>query len=109
MTLVRERKGDERDGFLRWRAKDLPCGAPSWLVLAAGAKAGAGSTLLAGGPKGITAVDSADGRVRWSVPLDGPTLTPALAGGRLFLTTDEGRGHRPRARRRSREVERSCM
>ena len=51
MTLVRERKGDERDGFLRWWAKDLPCGAPSWPVLAAGAKAGAGSTLLAGGPK----------------------------------------------------------
>lgn len=87
---IREVKGNERDGFVKWRAAGLPCGEPTWAILAAGGKTEEPATLLAGGPKGVTAVDAADGKPRWSAELPGSTLSPAVARGRVFLTSSDG-------------------
>jgi len=87
---ARAGQGGERDGFFKWRAAELPCGTPEWAVLAGGARAGDPVTVLAGGEKGVAAVDAADGKPRWSVELPGASLAPAVAGGRVFLAFPDG-------------------
>lgn len=51
----------------------------------------AGDAVYAAGRDGLAVLDAADGRVRWRD--DGPTASggPALAGGRAYLGTDDGR------------------
>ena len=88
---IREQKGNEREPFIKWKAKDLPCGEAAWLLAATGAKAGDPVTLLAGGPKGVAAISEADGKVLWSVGWDGATLPAAVARGRIYLASPDGR------------------
>jgi outer membrane protein assembly factor BamB len=84
-------KGGEREPFYRWKAPNLPCGEPQWLLAATGAKDGDAATLLAGGPKGVVAIAAADGKVLWSVPWEGVSLPAAIANGRVFATFADGR------------------
>ncbi|MEX0715526.1 MAG: PQQ-binding-like beta-propeller repeat protein [Planctomycetaceae bacterium] len=84
------RTASGRESLLAWQAKDLPCGKPEWMILA-GDDARTEATLLAGGEKGVAAVDAASGRVLWNVPLDEATFTPAVSRGRVFLTTATGK------------------
>lgn len=72
-----------RDKLLAWDAGKLPCGEPGWALLAK-------DTVLTGGPKGVTAVNAADGKPRWSLALPGSTELPAVSRGRVFLTSPDG-------------------
>ncbi len=90
LQAARQGKGGAREGFLKWRAGDLPCGTPEWAVLAGGAKPGDPATVLAGGAKGVAAVDAANGRLRWSVELPGAALSPAVARDRVYLASPDG-------------------
>jgi outer membrane protein assembly factor BamB len=86
-------KGDERDGLYKWRTTEIPCGEPQWLLAATGARAGDPVTLLAGGPKGIAAFNAADGKVLWTVAGEGATLPAAVANGKVYASTLDGRVH----------------
>lgn len=90
-------KGDERDPFIKWRTSDLPCGEAQWLLAGTGVKEGDAVTLLAGGPKGVSALGAADGKVLWSVAWEGGTLPAAVAGGNVYAASADGRvrGLRP--------------
>jgi outer membrane protein assembly factor BamB len=90
MQAVRERVPTDRNRFFRWVGEEPPCGPPQWLVLA-GADDDPAATLLAGGPKGVAAFDASTGKVRWSVNLAGPTLSPAVARGQVLLASPDGR------------------
>lgn len=87
---TRETKGNERDTLLRWRCPKLACGEPEWLVLAKG-QTPAQATLITGGPMGISAMAARDGSVRWSVPLESAPQVPAIASGRIILTSTDGK------------------
>ena len=84
-------KPKDREALLKWIANDLPCGQPDWLVVAAGAKDGDATTLVAGGPKGVAAVNAADGKVLWSVTFEGSTLPGAIASGCVYVTSSDGK------------------
>ncbi|MCR4412555.1 MAG: PQQ-binding-like beta-propeller repeat protein, partial [Thermoguttaceae bacterium] len=53
----------------------------------------AGGTLLAGGAGGVVAVEAATGRVVWTAKVEGTAKGLAVAGGRLFVSTDRGTIH----------------
>lgn len=84
---TRPQKGNERDALYAWKAKDLPCGEPQWLV---GAQAGEALALLAGGPKGVAAVDASSGAVLWSVSWEGSSHAAALARGGVYAASPDG-------------------
>lgn len=50
----------------------------------------AGTTLFAGGENDVAAFDSASGNKIWSHPVNGRAYGLAVAGGRLFVSTDTG-------------------
>jgi outer membrane protein assembly factor BamB len=50
----------------------------------------AGTTLFAGGENEVAAFDSASGNKIWSHPVNGRAYGLAVAGGRLFVSTDTG-------------------
>jgi len=50
----------------------------------------AGTTLYAGGDNQVAAFDSANGNKLWSAPVQGRALGLAVAGGKLFVSTDLG-------------------
>ena len=50
----------------------------------------AGTTLVAGGENEVAAFDSATGNKIWSNPVNGRAYGLAVAGGRLFVSTDTG-------------------
>lgn len=79
---------DPRGELLSWKQPELPCGPPEWAAIAGGAEA---RTLLVGGPKGVAAVDASNGRIRWSVAIDGPTPGPAVTRGKVFLAAPGGK------------------
>jgi outer membrane protein assembly factor BamB len=72
----------ESDGA-KWRAA-CPC--TDSLVLA-------GGTLLAGGQNIVMAFDAAGGKAAWSAPVAGRARGLAVAGGRVFASTDTGAIH----------------
>jgi outer membrane protein assembly factor BamB len=53
----------------------------------------AGATLYAGGDNEVAAFDSATGNKLWSHPVRGRAQGLAVAGGTLFVSTDEGLLH----------------
>ncbi len=53
----------------------------------------AGDTLFAGGRDEVAAFDSATGETVWSSPVEGRAYGLAVAGGRLFVSTDRGTIH----------------
>ncbi|MCE5326924.1 MAG: PQQ-binding-like beta-propeller repeat protein [Planctomycetaceae bacterium] len=71
---------DRASGSERWKQ---PCDYPYSLVLA-------GATLLAGGSDALAAFDAATGLQVWQSSVAGKVHGLALAGGRLYATTDEG-------------------
>jgi outer membrane protein assembly factor BamB len=50
----------------------------------------AGNTIVAGGDKSVTAIDALSQKTLWSAPVDGIPHGLAVAGGRLFVSTDRG-------------------
>ena len=50
----------------------------------------AGTTLFAGGEGEVAAFDSSNGNKTWSSPVNGRAYGLAVAGGRLFVSTDTG-------------------
>ena len=63
-----------------------------WSVTVPGGSAvvTAGKQLVVGAPKQISLVDGATKQVAWTAPVDGTPLALAVAGGRLFVSTDAG-------------------
>jgi len=53
----------------------------------------AGGLLLVGGQDTVAALHAADGRQVWTVPVRGKALGLAVAGGRLYVSTDSGMIH----------------
>lgn len=90
LMAVLEVKGTERVPLLCWRAKTLPCGEPEWIVLATGTGAQPQEVVLAGGPKGVAGIQGTDGTILWNVAWEGSTLPPAVADGRVLLTSEDG-------------------
>jgi len=66
-----------------WRR---PCSYPYSLILA-------GDELFAGGDDGIAALRTADGEQLWTTAVEGRAYGLAVAGGRLFVSTDTGAIH----------------
>jgi outer membrane protein assembly factor BamB len=64
----------------RW---DVECGCDQALILA-------GDVLVAGGQGRVVAVDAACGRTLWTGAVEGSAKGLAVAGGRLFVSTDKG-------------------
>jgi outer membrane protein assembly factor BamB len=50
-------------------------------------------TLLAGGDGAVAALDPATGKTAWSAPVTGKARGLAVAGGRLYVSTDKGAIH----------------
>ncbi|MBY0524110.1 MAG: PQQ-binding-like beta-propeller repeat protein [Gemmataceae bacterium] len=50
----------------------------------------AGKRIVAGGPKQVNVVDMATQKVAWSADVDGAPHGLAAAGGRLYVSTDQG-------------------
>jgi len=50
----------------------------------------AGGTIVSGGAGKVTVIDMATRKVVWSADVDGEALGLAVAGGRLFVSTDSG-------------------
>jgi outer membrane protein assembly factor BamB/flagellar biosynthesis chaperone FliJ len=65
---------------VRWRA---PSECPEAMALA-------GSVLLAGGKNKVVALDTAKGETLWTCEVEGTAKGLAVAGGRLFVSTDTG-------------------
>lgn len=53
----------------------------------------AGTTLFAGGENEVGAFDSTTGKKKWTSPVNGRAYGLAVAGGRLFVSTDMGYIH----------------
>jgi len=68
---------------VQWR---LPAACPDAAVLA-------GKTLVAGGEDLVVAVNVSTGRKLWTHKVDGRAKGLAVAGGRLFVSTDKGNIH----------------
>lgn len=66
-----------------WR---IPCQSCESIALA-------GKTLFAGGPDAVTAIDTANGKQVWTAKVNGKARGLAVAGGRLFVSTDTGSIH----------------
>lgn len=88
-TLIdtRMQKGNERDALYAWKAQGLPCGEPQWLV---GAQAGDALALLAGGPRGVAAVDASSGTVLWSAAWEGASHAAALGRSGIYVAAPDG-------------------
>jgi len=71
------------EGTKKWR---IECDCPDSLILA-------GGTLYAGGPDHVIAVDAETGKKLWTGKVDGRARGLAVAGGRLFVSTDKGNIH----------------
>ena len=52
-----------------------------------------GATLFAGGRDEVAAFDSSTGETLWTAPVEGRAYGLAVAGGRLFVSTDKGTIH----------------
>ena len=74
-------EGQMRDGFHVWKREDSR--AFSFML--------AGDTLLCGRQGRVTAARAADGRELWGAEVLGKAYGLVVAGGRLFVSTDEGR------------------
>ena len=75
-----DRKTTEMGKCFPWR---VPCEQPLSMVLA-------GKTLITGGHNSIAAFDAATGRQLWSGKAEGDVFGLAVAGGRLFASTNRG-------------------
>lgn len=51
----------------------------------------AGERLYAGGENQVGAIDGKSGEVAWTAPVEGRALDLAISGGRLLVSTDEGK------------------
>jgi hypothetical protein len=65
---------------------DQVCSHPYALILA-------GGLLFAGGDDSVAAYSAADGALVWENPAEGRVYGLAFAGGRLYVSTDEGKIH----------------
>jgi len=84
-TLRAERKAwwDKRGPAVRWRA---PFAGSDEVILA-------GKTVFAGGADTVAAFDAGGGKPLWSAKVHGRARSLAVAGGRLFVSTDKGSIH----------------
>ena len=73
----------------QWRC---PSKTPYAMILAGSPEDGAG-VLFAGGDGTVTAVDAGSGREVWSGQVSGRARGLAVAGGRLFVSSDDGTIH----------------
>lgn len=87
---TREPTGKEKDVFNQWCIKDLPCGKADWAEIAIGKKDGDTVTVIAGGPKGICAVNMLDGKINWSINWEGTSSPAAIANSHLFTSSPDG-------------------
>lgn len=73
-------------------AADAAAGCVAWAVESdcAAELILAGDTLFAGGDGKVAAVDTAAGKVAWTGAVDGAARGLAVAGGRLYVSTDTG-------------------
>ena len=53
----------------------------------------AGETIFLGGDGVVCAISARDGKALWKAPVDGKARGLAVAGGRLFVSTDKGKIH----------------
>ncbi|MDP6544307.1 MAG: PQQ-binding-like beta-propeller repeat protein [Phycisphaerae bacterium] len=53
----------------------------------------AGETMFLGGDSVVHALSARDGKALWEAPVDGKARGLAVAGGRLFVSTDKGKIH----------------
>jgi len=53
----------------------------------------AGKTLFLGGDSVVCAISARDGKQLWKAPVDGKARGLAVAGGRLYVSTDKGKIH----------------
>ena len=53
----------------------------------------AGETIFLGGDSVVCAISARDGKALWKAPVDGKARGLAVAGGRLFVSTDKGKIH----------------
>ena len=53
----------------------------------------AGETIFLGGDSVVCAISARDGKALWNAPVDGKARGLAVAGGRLFVSTDKGKIH----------------
>ncbi|MBM4030750.1 MAG: hypothetical protein FJ291_03090 [Planctomycetes bacterium] len=73
----------ERKAYLKW---DVSCSNPHELILA-------GDVLFAGGEDRVVAYGAADGKAVWTGVVSGRAHGLAVAGSRLFVSTDSGAVH----------------
>ena len=78
-----EELNGERKAYLKW---DVACNNPHELILA-------GETLFAGGEDRVVAYRAADGKLVWTGVVAGRAYGLAVAGQRLFVSTDAGAIH----------------
>lgn len=78
-----DRLSREMEDCVLWRE---PCRHPLRLILA-------GKVLYAGGLQSVAAYSPESGAKLWEAPADGSALGLAVAGGRLFVSTDTGAVH----------------
>jgi len=74
---------DRASGTARW---SIPSDCPHALILA-------GTVLFAGGTNRVAAYNTVDGAELWSATVEGRARGLAVAGGRLFVSTDTGNIH----------------
>ncbi len=87
---TKEPKGNEKEPFYLWSAKDLPCGAAKWVVAGTSEKENSAITLLVGGANGLSAVNAMDGKILWNIAGEGESLPAAIANERIYYSTSNG-------------------
>jgi outer membrane protein assembly factor BamB len=81
-SIIEEAKSSQAAAW-QWA---IPCGVPLEMVKA-------GDALILGFAGEVRAYSSQSGELLWSQPMDGAAFGLAVAGGRLFVSTDEGDIH----------------
>ncbi len=81
-------KVDRKGRALMWRGLEETCRIPNAGAVSAVITAGSG--IVSGGDGRVTLSDQIEQRVLWSAPVEGVARALAVAGGRLYVSTEEG-------------------
>jgi outer membrane protein assembly factor BamB len=87
---TKETAANEKAQFYQWNLTDLSCGPVGWIIVSTGEKDTDTTTILAGGPKGISAINDTDGKALWSITWEGSSQPVAIANGKIFTTAING-------------------